>query len=57
MEDMLINMGVSALIALARDPNKRGRWRKAMLKVFVEITRAFKDDAEFLKTAKQEFKA
>lgn len=56
MEDMLIGMGVNVLITLARDPSKRGKWRKALLKVFVEITRAFKQDAEFLAAAKQEFK-
>jgi len=40
-------MAVNVLIQLARDPNGRGKWRKALLKIFREIGRAFKDDAEF----------
>jgi hypothetical protein len=56
MQDMLISMAISVLVQLARDPNSRGKWRKALLKVFVEITRAFKTDSDFLSAAKQEFK-
>jgi hypothetical protein len=57
MPNWVISMGVSALIELARDPNMHSKWRGALLKVMREIARAFKDDSEFLQTAKQEFKA
>lgn len=46
-EELLIGQSVSVLVQLARDPKGRGRWRKAMLKIFREIARAFRDDEEF----------
>lgn len=45
--DFLITMAVSVLVQLARDPNGRGKWRKALLKVFREIANAFPNDVEF----------
>lgn len=54
--DYLTTIGVSALIAIARDPNGKGKWRSALLKVFREIARAFSDDADFLAVAKKELK-
>lgn len=47
MNDFLITMAVSVLIELARDPKGRGKWRKALLKVFTVIATAFRSDAEF----------
>lgn len=47
MQDMLISMGINVLITLVRDPKGRGKWRKALLKVFREIAIAFRQDADF----------
>jgi hypothetical protein len=47
MEDVLISLGVNAIVTIARDPKGRGKWRKALLKVFREIAKAFSADAEF----------
>lgn len=47
MQDWMIRLAIGTLIELARDPNGRGKWRKALLKVFREIAIAFRDDAEF----------
>lgn len=47
MDDILIPLGVNTLVQLARDPKRRGKWRKALLKIFIAIAIAFKDDAEF----------
>ena len=46
MPDWMISLAVNTLIHLARDPQRRGKFRKALLKVFREIAIAFKDDAE-----------
>lgn len=53
MNDMLISMGVSALIMIARDKQGRGKWRKALLKVFREIAVAFRDDSDFQAVVKE----
>jgi len=47
VSDFIISMAVSVIIQLARDPKGRGKWRKALLKVFREIASAFRDDNEF----------
>lgn len=47
MEDILINLGVGALLAILSDPSKRGRWRRAILKIFRAASVHFKDDADF----------
>lgn len=52
MEDILISLGVNALVTIARDPKGRGKWRKALLKVFREIAKGFSGDQEFASVAK-----
>ena len=47
MPEWVISLAVSTMIGLARDKNGRGKWRKALLKVFREISIAFREDAEF----------
>jgi hypothetical protein len=56
MQDLLIGMGVNVLLQVLQDPNSKAKWRRALLKVFREIARAFSTDKEFLGTAKIEFK-
>jgi hypothetical protein len=46
-QDIVIGYAVNTLISVIRDPKGRGKWRKALLKIFAEIARAFRDDAEF----------
>lgn len=47
MDDILIPLAINTLVQLARQPGKRSKFRKQLLKVFVEIAKAFKNDAEF----------
>lgn len=56
MFDIFFTLGINALVEFARNKVKDPQKRKAALKVFRELARAFKDDKEFLTTAKQEFK-
>jgi len=56
MENWMFSLGISALIEVARSAVKKPEQRKALLKVFRELARAFKDDREFLETAKKEMK-
>ena len=55
MPDWVVSMGINAIIEIARgDGRSRSKWRKALLKVFREIARAFKDDVEFAQVAETE---
>ena len=47
MDDILIPLAVNTFISLARDPKRRSKWRRQLLKVFVETVKQFKDDVEF----------
>lgn len=56
MEGFWFTLGVNALVEFARSAVKDPKQRKAALKVFRELARAFKDDKEFVQTAKVEMK-
>jgi len=45
--DWMVSLAVNVLIQIARDPSQNSRWRKALLKVFKEIGRAFATDDAF----------
>jgi hypothetical protein len=47
MEDILINFGVSAVLAAIKNPVKRERLRKTFLKVFNAIKAAYAGDPDF----------
>ena len=47
MNDFYIKLGIAAVIALVQDERLKLKWRKAILKVFREIARAFAGDDEF----------
>jgi hypothetical protein len=52
MDDILIDMGLAALLRLLKDkvPNDsktKSKWKKAMLKVFKAIGTAYSDDKDF----------
>jgi len=49
VEELIIGVAVNKLVQLARNKSERSKWRRALLKVFIEISKAFKDDAEFAK--------
>lgn len=51
-EDIWINIGVSALLAVLNDPTKRGRWRKAILKIFRVAALSFQNDEDFRNVAR-----
>lgn len=51
-EDYIINSAVGALLLILGDPQKRSKWRRALLKLFVAIGVAFKGDAMFEAAAK-----
>lgn len=52
MEDILIPLGVNAVISMLRAGKTKSKWRAAMLKVFVEIGKAFRSDEDFKMAAK-----
>lgn len=54
MPEWMIPLAINTLIQIARDPKTHGKWRKALLKVFREIARAYKNDAEFTAVAEEE---
>jgi hypothetical protein len=47
MEDILLAMGISVLLNAVKDPNKKAKIRKQMLKVFNAIKAAFSGDPDF----------
>lgn len=47
MEDILINLGVSALLTAIKNPKKAEKLRKTLLKVYRAIKAAFPDDPDF----------
>lgn len=52
LEDILINMGVSALLVAIKNPKRREQLHKIFLKVFTTTGGAFASDAEFIAVAK-----
>lgn len=46
-KDILISQAIATVIAIASDPAGKGKWRKALLKVFKKIAAAYSADAEF----------
>lgn len=51
-EDYVIGAAVNALLLILSDTQKRSKWRRALLKLFVAIGNAFKGDAMFEAAAK-----
>ena len=47
MEEIFINMGISALLVAIKNPNKKESMRKVFLKVFRAIWLQFANDKEF----------
>jgi hypothetical protein len=54
MEDILINLGVSALLTAIKSPKKRAAMRKIFLKVFKTIWDVFGSDDEFQAVVKED---
>ena len=47
MEDILISMGITVILAAIKNPNKKASLRAAMLKVFRAIQSAYHQDEDF----------
>lgn len=47
MEDMLITMGISLILAAIKNPTKKAAPKKAMLKVRNSINAAYAGDPDF----------
>lgn len=52
MQDFLIDIGMTALLGLLQreipaDGSKKGKWRKAFLKLFTGIATIYAGDSEF----------
>lgn len=47
LEDLLINMGISAILAAIKNQQKKAALKKAMLKVFNAIKAAYPGDPDF----------
>lgn len=47
MEDLLFGMGISVILSMLKNPQKKAAIRKAMLKVFKGIKAAYAGDPEF----------
>lgn len=47
MEDILIQWGITAVLAAIKNPAKKESLKKAMLKVFRSIRIAYADDPDF----------
>lgn len=47
MNDLLIDLGISAVLRILQVPSERTRWRRALLKVFSKIAEAYARDGEF----------
>jgi len=47
MEEIFINLGVSALLVSLKDPKKKEKMRKIFLKVFTAIWAQFSSDESF----------
>lgn len=45
MNDLLISMGVSALLLVVREKQGRQKWARALAKLFAEIQRQAQSDA------------
>lgn len=54
--DLFVSLAINVLIEKLRSGNQDTKLKKAVLKVFREIVRAYGSDKEFLAAAKQEFK-
>lgn len=46
-EDLIINLGISAILSAIKNPAKKAQLRKAFLKVFNAIKAAFPTDPDF----------
>lgn len=47
MEDILINLGITTVLAAIKNPGKKATFKKAFLKVFSAIKAAFPGDPDF----------
>lgn len=47
MEEMIIRLGVTAMLEMLKSKANASKWRKVMLKVFRAIATQYKDDEEF----------
>jgi hypothetical protein len=47
MEDMIIAMATSVILAAVKNPGKKATLRKALLKIFKSIQAAFPGDPDF----------
>lgn len=48
MSDFWIDIGITVLLRLLKDPNASSKWKRALLKLFTAIADRFPDDQEFL---------
>lgn len=54
MDDILIDVGVAAVLSMLKSGSKAKKWRKAMLKLFAAIARTYKADEQFHAAAETE---
>jgi Tfp pilus assembly major pilin PilA len=47
MQDILITLGINAILAAIKGPQKKASLRKAMLKVFRALKVAYANDPDF----------
>lgn len=47
MSDELIDVGVTFLLKMLKDPKRTGKWKRTMLKVFKAIAVAYSGDQDF----------
>jgi predicted secreted protein len=47
MDELFIDLGISAILRMLQTGTKAKKWRKAMLKIFAAIARTYKADQEF----------
>lgn len=47
MNDILIDLGVAALLRVLKSKRESGKWRAALLKIFKAIAFQFNADGEF----------
>ena len=47
MEDILISVGITAILTAIKNPDKKATLRRAMLKVFRAIRTAYAGDEDF----------
>lgn len=48
----MVDLAISALLHVLRDPKQSSKWRRALLKIFKAISVAFSRDGDFVDVAR-----